>query len=151
MSDNRIRIIPADPEFIPDREVQDKLLTCAKRLAPAAEKFESGEYGSVQFIDCGSNLSAIKCPLCGSALDPGWWQNIMGELSVDDGISMEEFTLPCCGRAADISRLLYDFDQGFSRYCLDILNPNINGLSGTQVSEIESIMGRKIKVIYQHI
>jgi len=151
MSDNWIRIIPDDLEYIPDQHIQKKLLSYVKQIAPKSEEIESIEYNKIQFIDCGTNLEVIKCPLCGSNLDIEWWRNQLDEQYDDEGVNIVDFILPCCKGITDISKLQYDFDQGFSKYCLEMMNPDIGLLSKVQIGEIETIMGKKIKVIYQHI
>ena len=47
--------------------------------------------------------------------------------------------------------LRYDFDQGFSRWGVDVMNPNIETLDDATVARFESILGCKVKVVYQHI
>ncbi len=69
----------------------------------------------------------------------------------DDKFNLKEVELPCCGHRCTLNDLRYDFDQGFSRWGVDVMNPNIETLDDATVARFESILGCKVKVVYQHI
>ena len=48
-------------------------------------------------------------------------------------------------------KLVYEWPQGFGRFALDAMNPNIGKLDNRYKEEIEGILGTKLRVIYQHI
>ena len=47
--------------------------------------------------------------------------------------------------------LVYEWPQGFGRFALDAMNPNIGKLKAMDRMELEEILGTKLRVIYQHI
>lgn len=69
----------------------------------------------------------------------------------DNGFDLDPLDLPCGHSAASLNALKYDFDQGFSRFILDAMNPNIGTLSADQIAQFEEILGCPIRIIYQHI
>jgi hypothetical protein len=46
---------------------------------------------------------------------------------------------------------VYEWPQGFGRFALDAMNPNIGILQDRYKLEFEEILGTKLRVIYQHI
>ena len=50
-----------------------------------------------------------------------------------------------------LNDLQYDWPQGFGRFALQAMNPNIGKLNAAQMAEFERILGTKLRVIYQHI
>jgi hypothetical protein len=50
-----------------------------------------------------------------------------------------------------LHELGYDWPQGFGRFALDAMNPNIGELDDRLKTQFEKILGTKLRVIYQHI
>lgn len=55
MSDNYLRLIPAEPKFVPTTEAQLKVEEYLRKIASKAERVKSIVYQGIQFIDGGSN------------------------------------------------------------------------------------------------
>lgn len=68
MSDYIIRIIPTNPYYHIEEEMTYKIVYNLK-VGITADDIELKQYGTPVFIDCGSNLEKIICPLCGAAID----------------------------------------------------------------------------------
>lgn len=45
----------------------------------------------------------------------------------------------------------YDQPQGFARFGIDAMNPNISKLSTDHIREFETLLGTTLRVIYQQI
>ena len=121
MSDYIIRIIPGDPFCcIPGEE----LCRLAGHLGSMikADKIKAVTYEAPAFIDCGSNLEKIECPLCGSLLDFDWWGEAMSA-AAENEFSDLSVSLPCCGGKSSLNDLRYDFPCGFACAEISILNP----------------------------
>lgn len=150
MSDNWIALIPADPGFVPAPELQRRAEATLRQLAPEAEEIASSVSDGLEFHDCGGNLGSIRCPRCDAELDLQWWHQAMDEDRTPAGFCLRHKAMPCCGGSATLHELRYDWEQGFSRYCLEAMNPHIGTLSAEQVAEFETLLGCRLRVIYQH-
>jgi len=150
MSDNWIVIIPADPSFVPPTDRVKKATLHLKGLAPNANEITEETHESIQFFDCGSNLERIQCPLCNEEIQRDWWQEKMGQ-DFDGGFKLQRFKTPCCGKRSSLNDLIYDWPQGFARFAIQAMNPNIESLTDQDIKAFEDAIGTKIRVIYQHI
>jgi len=79
-----------------------------------------------------------------------WWQSRMDE-DYGDGFKLASYSTPCCGARCTLHELVYEWPQGFGRFALDAMNPNIGALEDRYKAEFEEILGTKLRVIYQHI
>lgn len=59
--------------------------------------------------------------------------------------------LPCCAAKVTLNDLKYDWPQGFARFSLEAMNPDIPGLTPVQLTEFESILGCPLRKIFPHI
>jgi hypothetical protein len=150
MSDNWITLIPEDPQFIPSPAAQDKARDSFAAFAPEADAIDLVLPAGVQFFDCGSNFESICCPRCGETIEIDWWQDRMGKDN-DGEFKLAAYPLPCCGVSLTLNELAYECPQGFARFGISAMNPNIGRLSEEQVGRLAEILGCKARVIYQHI
>jgi len=150
MSDNWLILIPEDPRFVPSPESQERALDRFFEIAPEADKIEIGVEDTIGFFDCGANLERILCPSCRSEVPVEWWQGRMDQ-DYDDGFRLEKYTTPCCGAAYTLHELTYEWPQGFGRFKLEAMNPNLGQLDEKQKREFEEILGTPLRVIYRHI
>jgi hypothetical protein len=147
MSDNWIALVPENPRFVPKAAQQRRARDRFAEIAPDADEIET-----VQFFDCGANLERIRCPSCGSEISGDWWEERMDEDSDgEDGFKLASYAMPCCGKKHTLHELAYEWPQGFGRFALDAMNPNIGTLEDKYKREFEKILGTKLRVIYQHI
>lgn len=161
MSDHWIALIPEDPHFVPDAAKRQRARDRFAEIAPEAEEVEIKVSEKVVFFDCGENLERILCPSCGSQIPVDWWQERMDEdsgldgwqdrMGEADGFMLASYVTPCCGKKCTLHELVYEWPQGFGRFALDAMNPNIGKLEDTFKREFETILGTKLRVIYQHI
>jgi hypothetical protein len=150
VSDNYIILIPQAPTFIPTAAAIKKSVALFKKLAPKADEIKSETTDHPRFIDCGENFQSISCPKCGANLDNDWWQDWMSEEAEAD-FPLRPATLPCCAAKVTLNDLKYDWPQGFARFSLEAMNPNIPGLTPVQITEFESILGCPLRNIFRHI
>ena len=158
MSDNLIAVIPYEADYVPTTAQAEAALSYFQELAPDSDGVTFSTDDHIRFRDCGANLESIACPFCGAVLDQDWWSERMAEDSggdVDDfydrGFLLRPIILPCCGAAASPNELSYSFDQGFSRFILEAMNPNIGRLENEHVRRLSDLLGTPLRVIYQHI
>lgn len=151
MSDNRIALIPEDPRFIPEATKQSRARDRFAEIAPQANEIEIKVCEKVEFFDCGANFERVLCPSCGSEIPVVWWQDRMDEDYVANGFTLASYATPCCEAQRTLHELVYEWPQGFGRFALDAMNPNIGKLEDRYKQELEEILGTKLRVIYQHI
>ena len=152
MSDNWIALVPEDPRFVPDAAAQRLARDRFAEIAPEANEIEIKVSETAQFFDCGANLEHIRCPSCGAEISVYWWQERMDEdFDGENGFKLSAYAVPCCRKKSTLHELAYDWPQGFGRFALDAMNPNIGELNDKYKREFEKILGTKLRVIYQHI
>jgi len=151
MSDNWIILIPEDARKIPDLENQRQAVSRFRELAPTADKVEVKISEPIRFVDCGENFEKILCPNCGAGLEIVWWQERMDEDYDGSGFRLKSFTVPCCGSACALNELVYQGSQGFARFSLEAMNPNIGEMPKAELGSLETRLGCSLKVIYRHI
>lgn len=121
-------------------------------IALDAEEISAEIAPDIRFRDCGANLETIRCPICGMEISHEWWREQMGdEYSWDEDFVLKPIIPPCGHSLPSLNALDYHFDQGFSRFMIEAMNPTIARLTPEQVIQLEAILGCSLKVIYQHI
>ena len=104
MSVNILKLIPADPGFVPDKAAIEVARVNLRRHLPPNVEVRAEVTENVEFVDQGANWEQIRCPNCGSVLNSGWWQDAMerayqvrfGDLSI---------SLPCCGTGSSLNEI----------------------------------------------
>jgi hypothetical protein len=146
MSDSILKIIPADPYFIPAENAQQAALKMLLSWLPNADIVNGTASDEVNFVDPGLNLLRVICPACGHELDMMDWQGLMDvafQLQFADLMVM----MSCCGAVGSLNDLHYDWPAGFARFILESLNPN-GDLDDAQFYELEQILGCALRKIW---
>ena len=151
MSDNWITIIPQDPLHVPDEEKREATLRHFRDIAPDSDEIEIKLSEKIRFFDCGANFSSISCPSCGNEIEMEWWQDRMSDDFQEGEFRLEKYEAPCCRAPVSLAELKYDWPQGFARFGLDAMNPNIGELSESHRKEFEDLLGTKLTFIRRHI
>jgi hypothetical protein len=123
MSDNYLRLIPIDPEYVPNRIVQE---TARERLAgfvPEADEVTVETSDEVRFIHQGANWERVTCPSCKQELEISQWQQLMDE-AYTTRLSNLQVKMSCCGSICSLNDLKYEWPAGFARFVLEAANPN---------------------------
>lgn len=148
MSDYLVKIIPVDLEnriSIGAAEVITMHINESVKSDAVEIKAEDPPF----FVDCGSNLEEIRCPLCGKVLDFGWWGEAMEEAGGNGFLDLS-IALPCCGGKSSLNELKYHFPCGFARSMITIYNPE-KEISEKLLLEIGRIAGIPVKEIHSHL
>ena len=66
------------------------------------------------------------------------------------GFRLNAFKLPCCQTTCTLNELTYDWPQGFAKFSLEAMNPNIGELPKGEVESFSGILGCSLRVIYKH-
>jgi hypothetical protein len=150
MSDNWILLIPEDPSFVPEKAKQSLAGDRFSQLAPNADKIEIQIRDRIEFVHAGGNFERILCPACRSDIPIRWWQDRMDE-DYSNGFILSKHASPCCGAIQTLQDLVYVPPQGFGRFTLGAMNPNIGKLDDRYKKEFEEILGTELRVIYRHL
>jgi hypothetical protein len=150
MSDNWIRLIPEDPHFVPDAARQRHAKARFAEIAPQADEISIEVFDDIVLFDCGANLERILCPTCRTELSINWWQDRMDD-DFDQGFKLAKYPTPCCKTPLTLHELIYEWPQGFGRFVLVAMNPNVGELSEARRLEFEQILGTRLRIIYQHL
>jgi hypothetical protein len=144
--DNILKLIPADPFFMPSENAQQAALDLLTAWLPTADVVNGTASDEVNFVDPGINLTQIFCPACGSELDMNVWQGFTDAAYANQFADLS-VTMPCCGAVGSLNDLQYDWPAGFARYVLESLNPNAD-LDDAQVNELAQILGCPLRKIW---
>ncbi|HLW01836.1 MAG TPA: hypothetical protein VKT82_24495 [Ktedonobacterales bacterium] len=148
MSEDYLRLVPVDPEYVPSAAAQAKAHRLFTALFPGAAVAVQVT-DAVAFIDSGSNLDRILCPSCGANLSLEWWSQAMDQAYAASRFRALQVTLPCCGQHASLNDLAYEGAVGFARFVLEVRAPG-HDLTDQQVARSESLVGCHLRTIWAH-
>lgn len=150
MSDFIYRIIPVDPLFSlsPAGAEEGRALL---RMHLPADEITVHISETPEFVDCGGELTAIRCPICGANLDFDWWGAAMDTACTDTRFTELSIVLPCCGNHSSLALLSYDWPCGFSCVRFDCRNPTDPSVLQTALSVLENCFGPPFRVIQAHL
>ncbi|MEP7362692.1 MAG: hypothetical protein ABI972_05505 [Acidobacteriota bacterium] len=149
MSDNYLRLIPADPEFQPLPGALDDAMQLLNQLVPLAAERRVRQGDEVQFVDQGENFERVLCPHCGNDLTDQWlpWM----ETSSQSRFVVRTIVLPCCSRHADLNDLEYKWPAGFAKAILELENPDpAEFLDSEALKNLERLLRCKIRQVLAH-
>jgi hypothetical protein len=72
-------------------------------------------------------------------------------ISISTRLTLEPAQLPCCAELASLAELTYEWPQGYARFSVEAMNPEIADLTSEQVRKFESILGCGVIKVLQHI
>src|SRR5580698_3325541 len=145
MSDNWIRIIPEQPDFVPEEENQQRALSFLRQLAPRSQEIRTTVGDRIGFVDCGENFESVACPSCGVVFEMAAWLRWMAEDFDGEGFTLRNRVIPCCGAQHTMKELRCKLPQGFARFQLSAMNPNIGELPEESRKKFQEILGCTIR------
>lgn len=158
MSTDMLKLIPADPQYIPTPGTHAKAVERLQALLPEGREFEAESFDKVTFIDAGENTESVVCPACkrkselSSDNTAKWWHSLMDDLEQNAwGPEGLKTAMPCCNRQVDVMTLSFDWPAGFARFEINISDPNIaRNLTTEELRDIEAILGCKLQQVRAH-
>ncbi|MEW9701959.1 hypothetical protein [Paenibacillus sp. SI8] len=144
MSDVILKLIPKDPEFVPNETKLGKAKDWIN-LNVSNEKTEYIETDEVRFIDQGENFEGVSCPLCFSKIEIDWWSAAMDNASESSFHNLSMVT-DCCNKATSLNDLNYKWNAGFSRFSIEIINPK-DDLTLEHIECLGQLLGCQIKKV----
>ncbi len=148
MSDSYLRLIPTDPDYVPSSgQIQQALAIISAN--PLGSEPAVKITDDVEFIDAGTNLSAVYCPLCGSEINWRWWADDAMNRAYATRFRDLTIKTPCCGFQTNLNDLRYDWPCGFARFEISFLGPRRN-LEPGMVERIAAALGTPLRKIWAH-
>lgn len=154
MSSTYLRLIPADPTFVPKATARQQARDLPASFVPEAWQVSATATEEVEFVDPGANFVNLSCPACGAVLwddwrPAPWWYEAM------DRAHQAHFrdlivTMPCCGARCSLNDLHYDWPAGFARFVLEAVDPWVNpwtDVTEVMIATLEHVLGCKLKRI----
>lgn len=152
MSDNLLRIIPANPNYIPDADRRQRALDLLRAMLPDADRCEADVYNELTFIDQGTNCEAVICPSCSARVAAdGWWWDLTEHL-MGRPIAEERVAMPCCGGTVPFTSVAFDWPAGFAHFELCAWNPRVddNLLALEDLQTLQSVLNCELKQVRTH-
>ena len=151
MSEDGIVLIPCEPTYVPDLARPIRAQERFVELAPDADDINIKVGDRIRFFDCGGNFERVLCPSCNAEIPIAWWQLRMDEDYEDNSFKLAQYLTPCCNAVHTLQQLRYQWSQGFARFAIEVMNPNIGELSDRHQTEFETIVGTRLHIVYQHV
>jgi hypothetical protein len=149
MSEDFLRLIPAEPFFLPTASAQQEAVAYLKSFAPDADSIDARVFDDIRFVDSGSNLEKVTCPLCGKNVTD-FYVDLIDE-AFQHVPARIDARMPCCGGSTSLNALHFDWPAGFARFFLEARNAGIGGaLDGACLSALEKILGCPLRQVLAH-
>jgi hypothetical protein len=160
MSDNYLRIIPAEPKLVPPEAVATRILALVRPAFPEADTVAAESHPHPVFVDQGANLEAVLCAACRRRLqcEPtaeasavwDWWLDLADRLR-DGSVADVQVTMPCCQAVVPFTALEFDWPAGVASFEISIMNPGVSGGPSVDLQrQLEVLIGCPIKCIWAH-
>ncbi len=149
MSENFLRLIPTDPFYLPSSFAQQEIQELLKTTFPRAEEIRVTVTEEVTFVDPGTNLERIVCPICQAVLSMDWWSQMM-DRAYESRFTDLTITVPCCQATTTLNNLQYEWPAGFARFLLEIRSPGAE-LSQEAFHRFEQVLGYPLRKILAHL
>ncbi|MFF3373340.1 hypothetical protein ACFYXF_10355 [Streptomyces sp. NPDC002680] len=155
MSDDVLSVIPTDPYWQPGRVAADRAAAIAADLAPGVPggvdvDIDVTWHDTLTVVDCGQNLRRIGCPRCGASIGTEWWAGLL-EATAGDGFATLATEVPCCGAAASLDELEYDWPCGFARFEIAVWNPERVWFDDEELATLGNALGHPVRQVRAHI
>ncbi|HKP54784.1 MAG TPA: hypothetical protein VJ183_19285 [Chloroflexia bacterium] len=157
MSADILRLIPINPEYMPDALSRERAAVFLKSLLlpnpDPSRDITTKVIEHVEFIDQGGNFERIVCPCCSSELTIKWWHEVMDKAYEKRFADLRIIT-PCCHTESSLNDLQYEMPAGFARFVLELYKPvfidPILELSQDALEKLQDILGCRVRIIWAH-
>ncbi len=145
MADQILRIIPADPQYVPAPADQQMALALFSSFVAKADRMNIITGDEIRFVDPGEDWQGVTCPVCGADLND-WIQEAINA-AYENGFADLTITTPCCNSVGSLNDLIYEPTAGFASFILEAVNP-INDLSDMQMQFLKGTMKCEIRKVW---
>lgn len=153
MSTDHLRIIPADPQWLPEPEPAEAAAAAVRAAMPEGTLVHARWHGHPVFVDPGAQLEAVICPHCAAELDPVWWQERM-DMAGETLFSQLAVVTPCCRRHTSLNDLDYHLPAGFARFVIEVerneRSAALGLLSERTAAAVVDALGHPVRQVLAH-
>jgi hypothetical protein len=146
MSENTLKFIPIDEQYVPDKSAQKKAREMLASWLPEDSNVQIKVTEQIEFVDSGTNFESVFCSVCGKEISDTWWQQAMDVAYQSEFTNLSIIT-PCCQTASSLNRLIYEWPAGFARFILIAHNPQ-EDIKEDEVRLIADVLGCTLKKIW---
>ena len=145
-------MVPENVGFVPPVKSHESALARLREMMPKADEVKIQLTDKIRFEHCGGLFEGIKCPKCTKEIEVDRWQEWMDkDFGEDHDFKLEPIELSCCRASRTLHDLDYRPPQGFARFSLESLNPNISEMPKKSLNTVEQILECPLRVIYRRI
>ncbi|MCP3660643.1 MAG: hypothetical protein GY830_10165 [Bacteroidetes bacterium] len=116
-----VKIIPKDPSFVPNKT---QILILKKLLEKIYDEIKITVFDNIIFHDCGQNFEKVFCNHCHIEINDFWQEKMNQDYCDIAGFKLNNFITPCCNKKSNLNLLKYEKDQGFSKFMIEIIEPD---------------------------
>ena len=147
MSSTVLKIIPANPTFVPVKIHEGNAKSLLTRFFKP-EQIEFITTDTIGFIDQGQNFESVACNLCGQNIEIEDWQNAMDE-AYQTHFNDLAFVTPCCHEKTSLNDLTYHSAAGFAKFII-LISDAQNEIPEKVIKELQIILETTLKTIWAH-
>ena len=146
MSTDLMRLIPTDPEWVPDEVARRRTMRLLAELAPAAAEITERVHDEIVFVDAGSSTERVDCPACGTTLATEWWIERVSR-AYERGFRDLAVRTPCCGTDTSLNDLRWVWPVGFARAVVTARDPDRGLLTAAELERVAHVLGHPVREV----
>jgi hypothetical protein len=144
VSEDVLRLVPTEPDWLPDDVALRRAVRVLRELAPRADSVRTEVHDAVVFS--GGPPTSVECPTCGDEVDATWWSERM-ERAAGQDFTRLAVVVPCCGTRTSLADLRYDPPAWFARVELRVRAPGREALTAPELARVGEALGHPVRVV----
>lgn len=150
MSVHEIRLIPTDPEFVPEPGAAQRALELLRARHPDARDAHTVVDETTEFVAGGEHFESVRCPSCDADL-MRYWGDAMDRAYEGGAFGDLAWSPPCCGATTTLNDLTYEGPQGFARFQMVLVESHGEDIPDDERARYEEILGVSLRMIRVHL
>jgi hypothetical protein len=144
VTDDVLRIVPADPSWQPDDETALRVAELVRSRFPVGEGGWTGTRFAdrPELLDCGNDVQRVGCPACAGEIDHAWF--VAETEHRDPHLSLDRVT-PCCGAATTLDALVVEPPVAFARFSIEVWDPT--SVNDAAVEAVEQVLDQPVLLL----
>jgi hypothetical protein len=147
MSSTILKIIPADPYYVPYKINQNHAKTLLTKFYQGRQ-IEFVTTDTIEFVDQGANFESISCNLCRLNIEIEHWQNAMDN-AFEKQFTDLTFMTHCCNKKTSLNDLNYKSPAGFAKFIITIPDAQTE-IGEKDLKELQDILATTLRIIWAH-
>lgn len=149
VGDLLLRVVPVQPAYVPPPHRVEVARRALELMLPSDTTSASvGRH--VFFVDCGTQLQSVTCPLCDAQLTTPQWESVL------EAASARQFTqllavVPCCTGRVMLTDLRFQEPCAFARFMLESRNPTRLELTRDEMTSLERMVASPLRVVVARV